>query len=87
MIKILFTVFGAINLQPEVEELRHCKPEYLSDSSKFIVTAHGEPLKSTRTVRNLVRTRPGILDKGADYLYHHLLDGVIDRYFDVLDHH
>ena len=83
--EVLFTVFGAISLQPDADELSTVNLNIFL-TPKFIVTAHGEPLKSTRTVRHLVQTRPGLLDKGADHLYHHLLDGVIDRYFDVLDH-
>lgn len=83
--QVLFTVFGAINLQQAGNELSTVNLNIFL-TPNFIVTAHGEPLKSTRIVRQLVRTRSGILDKGTDYLYHHLLDGVIDRYFDVLDH-
>jgi len=82
--EVLFTVFGAINLYPDTDELSTVNLNIFL-TPQFIVTAHGEPLKSTRTVRQMVQTRPGILAKGSDYLYHHLLDGVIDRYFDVLD--
>lgn len=81
---ILFTVFSAINLNEDEDQLDTINLNiFLTDH--FIVSTHLKPLKTIReTVRAMNRTRDP-LSRGTDHVYYLLLDGVVNRYLDVMD--
>lgn len=81
---ILFTVFGAINLNPGEDALDTINLN-LFLTPVFLVTTHLKPLKTIRNARKRVLRAHGPLEQGTDHLYYTLLDGVVDRYLDILD--
>ncbi len=80
----LFTVFSAINLNEDEDQLDTINLNiFLTD--QYIVSTHLKPLKTTReTVRAMNRSRDP-LSRGTDHVYYLLLDGVVNRYLDVMD--
>ncbi len=81
---VLFTVFGAINLNPGEDELDMINLNiFLTD--RFVVSAHRKPLKTIRNAITLMSRKPSPLARGTDYLYYLLLDGVVNRYLDIMD--
>ncbi len=80
----LFTVFGCINLNPGEERLDTINLN-LFMTPNYLVTTHCKPLKTIRlALKNAERGRGGLI-RGTDFLYYVLLDGVIDRYLDLID--
>ncbi len=82
--EVLFTVFGAINLNPGEEALDTINLNIFL-TGQFVVSAHGRPLKTTRSVADAIDKGRNWLGRGPDYVYYRLLDGVINRYLDVMD--
>ncbi|MBN1517757.1 magnesium/cobalt transporter CorA [Candidatus Sumerlaeota bacterium] len=81
---MLFTVFSAVNLNPG-EDILDTINLNLFLTPKFLVTTHCKPLKSVEQVIQVMEKTCDIRQTGPDFLYYQLLDGVIDRYFDVMD--
>lgn len=82
--EVMFTVFGCINLNPGEDQVDTINLN-LFLTPEFLVTTHCKPLKTIRVaIKNAERGRGG-LSKGTDFLYYRLLDGVIDRYLDLID--
>ena len=81
---VLFTVFSAINLNEDQDQLDTINLNiFLTD--RYIISTHLRPLKTIRdTVRAMARSRDP-LSRGTDYVYYLLLDGVVNRYLDVMD--
>lgn len=82
--EVLFTVFKAVNLNPGQEALDTINLNIFL-SKKFIVTTHNMPLKTIDKILKRISTNKSILEKQTDNFYYALLDGVVDRYFDILD--
>jgi len=81
---VLFTVFGAVNLNPGEEVLDTINLN-LFLTAAFIVTTHCKPIGTIQSVSQIAESQAGLFSKGTDYVYYMLLDGVVDRYFDVID--
>ena len=81
---VLFTVVGAVNLNPGEDALDTINLNIFL-TNHYIVSAHSKPLKTTRsTIAGLKKGR-NWLTRGTDHVYYRLLDGVVDRYLDILD--
>ena len=80
----LFTVFGAVNLNPG-EDAHDTVNLSLFLQKGLLVTTHCKPLVTTERVQAALREQPAWLARGADYVFYMLLDGVIDRYLDVME--
>ncbi|MEW5955250.1 MAG: magnesium/cobalt transporter CorA, partial [Candidatus Micrarchaeota archaeon] len=52
----------------------------------FVVTIHRKPMKAVEDVLALVKSKPEVLGKGADYVAHALMDELVDGVFPILDH-
>ena len=81
---VLFTVFNAINLNPGEEALDTINLNIFL-TNNYIVSTHCKPLKTIRDTIKKIEEKKGLLEKGPDHLYYLLLDGVINRYFDIQD--
>ena len=81
---VLFTVFGAVNLKPD-ENRTDTINLNLFLTPAYLVTTHLKPLNTVQAAKETMRGKHGPLSKGTDFLYYTLLDGVIDRYLDVLE--
>ena len=81
---VLFTVFGAMTLNPD-EDPTDTINLNLFLTPAYLVTAHLKPLTTVQVVKDSMGKKTGPLSKGTDFLYYALLDGVIDRYLDVLE--
>ena len=51
----------------------------------FVVTIHKKPLEAIAEVSALVKSKPLVLGRGADFLAHALLDSLVDDLFPILD--
>lgn len=81
---VLFTVFDAINLNEGEDPLDTVNLNiFLTES--FIVTAHCLPLRTVNRVADRIFDVKSPSPKAPDRAYYYLLDGVIDRYFSVVD--
>lgn len=82
--EVLFTVVNAINLNEGEDQLNTINLNIFL-TERFVVSTHLKPLK---TVREALRAMDNVRDplsRGADYQYYKLLDGVVNRYLDVMD--
>lgn len=81
---VLFTVFRALNLNPGADALDAVNLNmFLTD--RFLVTTHSQPLRSVRNVLERVERDKSVLENGTAYVYYLLLDGVVDRYLELMD--
>lgn len=81
---VLFTVLGAINLNEGKDQLDTINLNiFLTD--QYIVSVHHAPLKTLRKCIAAMQRPRDPLKRGTDHLYHMLLDGVVDRYLDIID--
>ncbi|MBI3118569.1 MAG: magnesium/cobalt transporter CorA [Candidatus Hydrogenedentes bacterium] len=81
---ILFTVFGAINMNPGDEALDIINLN-LFLTRQYVVSVHLKPLKAVRQVKEAVEHRRELAVHGPDYIFYRLLDGVVDQYFDIFN--
>jgi len=81
---VLFTVLGAINLNPGEDALDTINLNMFL-TEQYLVTAHCKPLKSTRRVTAALEKGRNWLARGTDHVYYRLFDGVVNRYLDILD--
>jgi len=51
----------------------------------YIVTIHMKPIKSINSSRDRCIKNPGIMAKGAGYLFYSIADALVDNYFPILD--
>ena len=81
---VLFTVLGAVNLNPGEDALKTINLNIFL-TADYVVSTHSKPLKTTRRVSQALKRRGAWLTLGTDHLYYRLLDGVVNRYLDILD--
>lgn len=81
---VLFTVFSAINLNEGEDQLDTINLNIFL-TERIIVSVHYKPLKTVAHLLHLMEKPRDPLVRGVDYVFHGLLDGVIDRYLDVID--
>ena len=81
---VLFTVFGAINLNPGEDALDTINLNiFLTD--KYVVSTHCKQLLTVRQLIGRIAKQKNLIGRGPDFIFYSLLDGVVNRYFDVLD--
>ncbi len=51
----------------------------------FVITFHRGHIRSVTTNRKRCEHGPQIMTKGADFLFYHLLDTLVDNYFPIMD--
>lgn len=56
---------------------------YLGEN--FVVTFHTQRFLSIKTIKNHLRTSTFVMQRGAAFLLHHLLDELVDLYMPVVD--
>jgi magnesium transporter len=81
----LFLVVHGVSLQ-ENKELKIIELDTFLGKN-FVVTVHGEPLKSIEQVREIIRRKPEAFSESADMLVHSVLDHAIDHYQPVVTHY
>lgn len=81
---VLFTVFRAINLNPGEEALDTINLNiFLTD--RWVVTTHQKPLRTIHSIIERVEQDKTLLSRGTPFFFYTVLDGVVDRYLDILD--
>lgn len=81
---VLFTVFRAINLNPGENAFDTINLNiFLTD--RFVVTSHVKPVNTVDALLERIGKDNSLLSKGTSFFYYMLLDGVVDRYLDILD--
>jgi magnesium transporter len=81
---IFLVVYGLLG----AEEGGEFEPRKLAAfcSSRFLITIHGDPLRTVREVRERCRRHPGrLLGRGVDFILFCILDGMVDKYMVVAD--
>lgn len=53
--------------------------------SNYVVTFHRERFRSIKDVKKQIRSSPFIMQRGAAYLLHQILDNVVDHYMPLVD--
>src|SRR5262249_20478641 len=93
----LFVIVNPLSPQL-VETLRADGPDALTGAGpastqlsavltpKVLITHHYEPLPSIRTLMASLARHEAQAERGPDYLFHHILDTMVDQYAEVLDH-
>lgn len=80
----LFTVFRAVNLNPGQDILDLINVSiFLRDN--LLVTCHRQPVRTINFFFENTQTSRDLLAKGACHTYYLLLDGMVDRHFDVVE--
>ena len=80
----LFTVFRAVNLNPGQDVLDLINVAiFLRDN--LLVTVHRMPVRTINLFIENTQTSRDLLAKGAHHTYYLLLDGMVDRHFDVVE--
>jgi magnesium transporter len=86
----LFSIINPIDLGKEptgnasATELRTRQLNvFLGD--KYILTHHYEPSHAVAKVISTCTKNPAILQRGPDYVYHLILDNIVDQYTPILD--
>lgn len=80
----LFTVFRAVNLNPGQDVLDLINISiFLRDN--LLVTVHRQPVRTINMFIENVNTSRDLLARGAHHTYYLLLDGLVDRHFDVVE--
>lgn len=80
----LFTVFRAVNLNPGQDVLDLINVSiFLRDN--LLVTAHRQPVRTINLFIDNTQTTRDLLARGACHAYYLLLDGMVDRHFDVVE--
>lgn len=82
--EVLFTVLGAVNLNPGEDALDTINLNMFL-TSQYLISTHCKPLKSTRRVLTALEKGRNWLARGTDHIYYRLFDGVVNRYLDILD--
>jgi magnesium transporter len=54
-------------------------------TSRVLVTHHYQPLRSIGTVNQFLSKNPELMKRGPDYLFHLIIDDVVDHYTPILD--
>lgn len=94
----LYVIFNPV--EPPVElsaELEHSDERYVSVQfptrqmnaflgKNFLVTHHYEFSPAIRYVKELCIKNPMMLQRGPDYLFHIIIDGIVDNYTPVIDY-
>jgi magnesium transporter len=55
-------------------------------TERALVTHHNEPVRAVDYLRTLLAKHEARADRGPDYLFHIILDALVDEYAPVLDH-
>lgn len=55
-------------------------------TQKFLITHHYEPLEPIRDLKAFLYRHEAQADRGPDYLFHLVLDAMVDQYVPALDH-
>jgi magnesium transporter len=88
----LFAIINAIELRREeggdpadqrISVETHQFNAYIGE--RFLVTHHYEPSKAAETTGLLCQKNSLLLERGPDYLYHLILDHIVDEYSPILD--
>jgi magnesium transporter len=54
--------------------------------ANYIVTHHYEPSPSIESTQQLCEKNPNLLSRGPDYLFHVVIDQIVDQYAPVMEH-
>jgi len=54
-------------------------------TERTLVTHHYRPLRSVEKTAQLCRTNPQMMARGIDYLFHLIIDDIVDNYTPILD--
>ncbi len=87
----LFVIFSVVEpLQTGPGELRSgpsiCTRQLSAYiTSRVLVTHHYQPLRSIGTVHQFLEKNPEVMKRGPDYLFHLVIDDVVDHYSPILD--
>jgi len=75
---------GENGVQDAGVEIRTCQlSAYLS--KRTLVTHHYKPLRSINSVVQFLGKNPQVLSRGPDYVFHLIIDDIVDSYSPILD--
>jgi magnesium transporter len=74
------------NLLGDEEEARCCGQLNAVLTERILITHHREPLVSVAALSGSLRKNPVHGARGPDYLFHHVLDVMVDHYAPLMDH-
>lgn len=89
----LFVVVNPLDRLPSdgsgADGLPHCRPLVRQLSAvltkTILITHHYEPLHSIAQLREFLTKHAEQMERGSDYLFHHVLDAMVDEYAPTLD--
>jgi magnesium transporter len=80
---VLFTVFGAIHMEGAQDAFATINLNIFL-TGQYIVTTHSRPLRTVTTLHQALIEEAPYLNKGTDHVFYLLIDGIVDRYLDVM---
>ncbi len=86
----LFVIFSVVEQTQNGTALRSGPAIHTSQLSAYItsrvlVTHHYQPLRAIGTVTQFLSKNPEVMKRGPDYLFHLVIDDVVDHYTPILD--
>jgi magnesium transporter len=86
----LFVIFSVVERTQADQESRSgpsiCTSQLSAYvTSRVLVTHHYQPLRSIGTVTQFLSKNPEVMKRGPDYLFHLIIDDVVDHYTPILD--
>ena len=82
----IFSVVHGINYDPDKTPSVHMQELDIFLGRNFLVTVHDDPLRNITMVKNRCKEKPETFVKGPDFLFHLIVDTLVDSYFPILDH-
>jgi len=80
-----FFVFHAVRYNEESEEEISTAELDVFLGSNYLITIHNKPLPSVARVVKQCWYTTKLMQRGPDYLLYHIVDGIIDEYFPILE--
>ncbi len=80
-----FFVFHAVRYNEESEEEISTAELDIFLGSNYLITIHNSPLSSVARVVKQCWYTTKLMQRGPDYLLYHIVDGIIDEYFPILE--
>jgi magnesium transporter len=86
--RYIFVIINALEQMPQTKEHRatfHTRQINAYLGEDFIVTHHYQPSPAITTSAQLCERNAMLLERGPDYIYHLILDTIVDEFTPILD--
>lgn len=88
--RYLFTIFNPIQELPEENSRKHIQLKTTQLSafifSNWLITHHYQPITPIQETLQLCGRNSRALGRGPDYVFHLIIDSIVDNYNPILDH-